>query len=97
MFMAKITKKEIKHLAELARLEIDEKDEAKLERDLEEILNYFNELKELNTEDVEPLTGGTSLVNSLREDEPERTSDTMKGKESFPEEKDGYLKVPSVF
>jgi len=95
--MSEITKKEIKHLAELARLEITEKEEKKLEKDLGEILNYFNELKEVNTDGVEPLTGGTSLVNSVREDEAERTNDTGKGKDQFPESDEGYLKVPSVF
>lgn len=92
-----INKSDIKHLAELARLTIDEKEEAKLEHDLGEILNYFNELKEVNTENVLPLTGGTELQNTTREDEVERTPDIMKGKEAFPEEEDGYLKVPAVF
>lgn len=96
--MHEITKKEIKHLAELARLDVNEKDEAKLERDLSEILNYFNELKEVNVEDVSPLTGVTNLINAVREDDTERTADTLKGKESFPPGgEDGYLKVPSVF
>ncbi len=95
--MSDINKNEIKHLAELARLEISEREGEKLVHDLGEILNYFNELKAVDTENIEPLTGGTQLVNSLRDDEPERTSDTGKGKDQFPEEDKGYLKVPSVF
>lgn len=95
--MSQITKKEIKHLAELARLELTEKDEEKLEHDLGEILGYFNELKEINTDGVPPLTGGIFLVNCVRDDTAERTADTGKGKDQFPESSSGYLKVPSVF
>ncbi|MBI2035126.1 MAG: Asp-tRNA(Asn)/Glu-tRNA(Gln) amidotransferase subunit GatC [Candidatus Liptonbacteria bacterium] len=69
--MPEITKKEIKHLAELARLEISERDEEKLEHDLGEILNHFNELKEVDTENTKPLTGGTVLINSIRDDDPD--------------------------
>ncbi|MDP1688932.1 MAG: Asp-tRNA(Asn)/Glu-tRNA(Gln) amidotransferase subunit GatC [bacterium] len=95
--MFNITKKEIEHLAELSRLEVSDKEITKLEHDLGEILNYFNELKEVNTDGIKPLTGGTDLMNSIRIDEPERTEDTGKGKDQFPEKEDGYLKVPSVF
>lgn len=93
----KITKSETKHLAELARIKLTEEELEKFEGDLGKILNYFEELKELQTSGIEPKTGGTGLVNISRDDEQERTSDTMKGKEQFPEEDGGYLKTPSVF
>lgn len=95
--MTGITKKEIEHLAELSRLELKDNEIEKLEHDLGEILNYFNELKEVDTEGVKPLTGGVDLINSVRDDIPERTPDTGKGKDQFPEKEAGYLKVPNVF
>ena len=52
--MSEITKKEIEHLAELSRLELKDKEIDKLEHDLGEILNYFNELKKVNTDRVKP-------------------------------------------
>lgn len=108
--MAIIDKKTLEHLAELARIEIEaptpKRDrgpdqsvgkEAKLLADLKKILEHFNELKELDTKDAEPMAGGTWEVNVFREDIPERTSDTGKGKSQFPEVEKGYLKVPPVF
>ena len=92
-----ITKKDVEHLAQLCRLKLDQKEEEKIAEDLEKILNYFNELQEVHTDAVEPLTGGTSLKSIFREDVAERTNDTGKGKDAFPEERDSYLKVPNVF
>ncbi|OGM91055.1 hypothetical protein A3A20_00465 [Candidatus Wolfebacteria bacterium RIFCSPLOWO2_01_FULL_45_19] len=105
--MSVIDKKTLEHLAELARIELNEGEEEKLLKDLKNILGYFNELKELNTEGVEPLSGGVAEVNVFRDDVPDlpseasaqagRASDTGKGKNQFPEVEKGYLKVPPVF
>lgn len=98
-----ITKKELEHLAELARVELDPKEEEKMLADLGEILNYFKELQALSTEDIPPMTGGTDLINVLR---PDGTNDGDGGHENtnrgagvdaFPESKKGYNKVPPVF
>lgn len=92
-----ITKKDIEYLKKLARLQLTEKDEEKLVKDLSKILDHFGELNELDTKGIKPLTGGTALKNVFREDEPERTPDTGKGKDQFPESFKGFLKVPKVF
>ena len=98
---SEITKKELEHLAKLARIELDPKEEEKLLKDLGNILDYFKELQELDTSSVEPMTGGTDLKNNFREDGeenhgPENTNQGA-GVEAFPESKDGFLKVPPVF
>ena len=95
--MAELTKKDLEHLAALARLDLKEGEEEKLIKDLGNILSYFKELQELNTDGVAPMTGGTDLQNVLREDVVGRTDDTGKGPEAFPDKKGGYLKVPPVF
>lgn len=95
--MAEINSKILKHLAELARIEIDPKNEAKFLSDFKSILGHFEELESLDTSGVVPMTGGTSLKNITREDEFNENKDQGKGVESFPESKDGYLKVPPVF
>lgn len=102
-----ITKKDLKHLAELARIDFSAGggsfsggragEEKKLIKDLSNILDYFKELQDLNTDKVEPMTGGTDLRNILREDILEKENETGKGKEAFPEEEGDYLKVPPVF
>ena len=97
--MAQLDKKILKHLEELARLEAGETAEGKLLKDLEKILGYFEELKKVDTTNVEPMAGGTELINEFREDKESPKSKIQSSGliEAFPEEKDGYLKIPPVF
>ena len=92
-----LTKKDLEHLAALARIELKEGEEKKLQKDLGEILDYFKVLQSLDTSAITPMTGGTRLKNSLREDVLGKTNDTGKGSDAFPDKKGGYLKVPPVF
>ena len=93
-----ISKKELEHLADLARIELHAHEEEKLLKDLEEILAHFEELKEVNTENVAPVAGGTELQNIFREDEVRE--DRLKpdeARDAFPETEEEYVKVPPVF
>ncbi len=76
-------------------MELSEKEEKSLLKDLEKILSYFEELKEVDTESVAPMSGGTFSENVFRK------SDSSLPKEraiqSFPETEKGFLKVPPVF
>lgn len=93
-----IDEKTLKHLAGLARIEIDDAD--KLLNDLQKILEYFENLKEVDVEKTEPLLGAAAQKNIFREDEP-RTGDEIISSEdlrkSFPETENGFLKTPAVF
>lgn len=91
-----INKETIEHLAELARVKISDKQKEKLAFDLEGILGHFQELTELDTRDVSPVTGGTDLMNVFKNDE-ENDELLSKGKDAFPEKEKGFLKVPAVF
>lgn len=95
--MAEIGKRELKHLADLARIELHEREEEKLVKDLEKILAHFQELKEVNTDGVEPLTGGTMLKNATRTDGEGKPLPGDRAVEAFPETEKGFLKVPAVF
>ena len=96
-----IDKKELEHLAGLARVELDQKEEEKFITDLGAILKHVNELQELDTTNVEPMTGGTDLKNIFREDGADNagSENTNRGAgvDAFPESQDGYLKIPPVF
>ena len=92
-----ITKKELEHLANLARIELGAEEEEKLLKDLEGILGYVEELKSLDASDIEPVAGGTTLINAFREDDERENTDRGKGVEAFPKTKDGFLKIPPVF
>lgn len=92
-----INKKELLHLAKLARLNLTEKEEKKLLEDLQEILGYVAKLNELDTSEVEPMNGGTLLQNIFREDKSSKDTLRGQGREAFPESKDDSLSVPEVF
>jgi len=111
--MTLIDKKEIEHLAELAKINLTEKEEEKLVKNFQEILGYFDQLKEVNTDNVEPMNGGTPLesqelqtgqaasVNVFREDE-KNVRDQINASaddviEAFPEKEGRFLKTPPVF
>ena len=95
--MASIDKKTLEHLADLARIELDPREEEKLLKDLGNIIGYFEELKSLDTSDIEPMTGGTNAKNIFRDDEERENTDQGKGVESFPNPEKGFLKIPPVF
>ena len=96
-----IGKKELEHLAQLSRIEIDPKEADKLINDLGAILDHFKELQALDTSNVPPMTGGTDLMNVFRADGEDdggrENTNRGAGVEAFPESKNGYLKVPPVF
>ena len=97
--MALVDKKTLEHLADLARIKITAKEEDKLLKDLKKILDYFDELQEVNTEKTEPLVGGTSLFNETRDDQinKEWRANRKELIDSFPEKDDDFLKIPPVF
>jgi aspartyl-tRNA(Asn)/glutamyl-tRNA(Gln) amidotransferase subunit C len=94
-----IDKKTLEYLAELSRIEIDKKQEGKLLNDLRKILGHFEELKEVNTENVEPMAGGTIEKNVFREDKESSKFKVQSSKLTgqFPEKENGFLKIPPVF
>ena len=94
---ANITKEELLHLATLARIQLAPEEEAKLLKDLSEILGYFTELQKLDTTNVAPMTGCTDLRNVFRNDTERENTNRGAGIESFPENENGFLKVPPVF
>jgi len=90
---------EINHLLELSRMEIKEEEKEKLSQDLESILSYVSKLNEIQTEEIEPMTGGSFLSNIVREDKPKKetpeNSKTLKGM-AF-RIKDDYFEIPPIF
>lgn len=101
--MAIISKKILTHLAELTRIELTPTESQKLLKDLKKILDYFDELKTISTEKIQPITGDTNLRNVFREDEVDfaKKSETINSEgriiDGFPKTEKGYLRVPKIF
>lgn len=64
----KLKQEEIKHIAILARLELTDEELNKYGSQLSKILDYIDQLKEVDTTDTEPTAQVTGLENILRED-----------------------------
>ena len=94
-----ITEKEITHIAQLARLELSEKEKTKFQRELSLILDYVTKLKELNVDQVEPTISGIGVSNVMRPDQtdntygPETATEIL---EQAPDKKDGFIKVKAI-
>ena len=96
--MAEITKHDVEKLAELARLRISsEERKEKFVHDFKNILGYFEELKEVDTEGVTYDVGGGSNVDVFREDEREDLFIEERVRDAFPRSEEELLKVPPVF
>ncbi|MEK9132740.1 MAG: Asp-tRNA(Asn)/Glu-tRNA(Gln) amidotransferase subunit GatC [Patescibacteria group bacterium] len=65
----KLTKDQVKNVARLARLGLTEAEIEKFQTQLSGILDYVEQLNEVNTDGVSPTAQVTGLVNILREDE----------------------------
>jgi len=94
----KLKREQIDHIAKLARLELTEAELKKYGSQLSAVLNYVDQLKEVDTTDVEPTAQITGLENALREDEKEGWSEreTEEALRQAPELESGQIKVKRV-
>ena len=86
----------IRKLAHLARLEFSEEKEQEMLGDLNKILNWVDKLRELDTENIEPLTHMTAEVNVMREDAAENTVTHEEALLNAPKKDSDYFRVPKV-
>lgn len=64
-----IERREVEHVARLARLQLSDTELERLREQLDAILAYIDKLKELPIEGVEPTSHAVPLVNVMRDDE----------------------------
>jgi aspartyl-tRNA(Asn)/glutamyl-tRNA(Gln) amidotransferase subunit C len=67
----KLTKEEIQHIAELARLDLTDEELEKYGSQLSNVLSYIDQLKEVDVADIQPTAQVTGLENVWRADEAE--------------------------
>jgi len=94
-----LTKKEVEHIATLARLELTEKEKEKFAEQLSSILGYFKELQKVDLSKVEPTSQVTGLQNVSQPDVVKKCdAETMKKLiAAAPERIDNLVKVKAVF
>jgi len=91
-----ISREEVLHIAELARLSLSEKEIVTYSEQLNEILNYVQKLSELNVDNVEPMKHVLNMVNVMREDKELPSLSRDEVLENTPEHDGEFFKVPRV-
>lgn len=92
----KIDRSTVDKLADLAKLEFDEKGKEEIIKDLNRILELIEKLNEIDTSDVEPLIYMNSEVNVLREDKVKQEISQHDALKNAPKKDSDYFKVPKV-
>ena len=96
--MNKIDAEEIKHIAKLSKLELSKEEIELYQRQLSSVLNYFEQLKKVDTEGIEPLANITGQKNVFREDEVKESGITHEDiKKNAPKFSNDSFIVPGVF
>lgn len=91
-----LTRKEVDHVAMLARLKLTEEEKERFGEQLGAILNYMEVLDQLDTRDVEPLAHVLPLSNVFREDRARHQVAREEILANAPLEENGQFKVPKI-
>ncbi|SFM11233.1 Asp-tRNA(Asn)/Glu-tRNA(Gln) amidotransferase subunit GatC [Salibacterium qingdaonense] len=94
--MERISKDQVRHVAHLARLSVTEEEVDTFTEQLDDIIEFAEQLNELDTDDVEPTTHVLDIHNVLRKDEKRPSLDREEALKNAPDQEDGQVKVPSV-
>lgn len=91
-----LSTEEIQRIAQLARIELADNEIEKFQKDLSSILEYVEELKNVDTEGLEIVSQVTGLENVQRKDEAVSVDYQEDIMANAPERKDRYYKVKSI-
>jgi len=91
----RVSVEEVKHIAELAHIELTKEEEALFTEQFNRILEYFSKIDEVDTENVPPTYHVINLVNVYREDEIQESPirDPLR---NAPKREDGFFKSPRI-
>ncbi len=91
-----LTREEVLYVARLARVGLTDADVAKFQGQLSQILDHFDLLSRLDTEDVPPTTHTLPLESVMAADEPRPSLPPAAVIANAPLEQEGHLRVRAV-
>jgi len=91
-----IDRKEVEHVARLARLIYTPEEIELFTHQLNAILNYFEQLKELDTTGIEPTSHAIPLSNVFRGDDVKDSLPVEATLSNAPDKKDDCFRVPKI-
>ena len=91
-----ITKKDVEHVAKLARLELTEEEKEKFTYQLGDVLAHVEKMNEVDTTNVEPMNHPIDFVNVTREDVKIYDSTREELMSNAPDIEGEFFKVPKI-
>ena len=91
-----LSREDVQHVAQLARLDFSEEEEARLAEEMSRILDYAEKLDELDTSGVPPMSHVLDVTNVFRDDDVESRIEQEQALEPAPETDGPYFRVPKV-
>lgn len=94
----KVSSEEVEHIATLAKINLTKQEVEKLSEELSDILGYVEQLQEVDTENVNPVTQVAGAVNIFRKDavkncDEEEIATMIK---NFPDRESRFVKVKKI-
>jgi aspartyl-tRNA(Asn)/glutamyl-tRNA(Gln) amidotransferase subunit C len=94
--MSRISREQVLHVADLARLALSESELVALTAELDTILEYADSLAALDTEGIEPTSHPLPLRAPLRPDRAEEPLDPVRALANAPERDGSSFRVPRI-
>ncbi len=91
-----LTPEEVRHNARLARVGLSDDEVSRFQNQLSQILDYFERLQEVDTENVPPTAHTLAMHNVMRDDEPHPSIDKEEVLANAPQREDDLFRVRAV-
>ena len=92
----RLSREEVKHIALLARLGLSEAETERFQEQLSNILEAFQTLKQVDTQDAPPTAQSINLENVVREDKVSGSLTPEEVLTNAPRQEEGYFRVRAV-
>jgi aspartyl-tRNA(Asn)/glutamyl-tRNA(Gln) amidotransferase subunit C len=91
-----ITIEQVEHVAKLARLSLTAEEKERFAKQLGKIIDHFNELKSVDTTNIEPMAHALPITNVMREDVVVPPPGSAVLLENAPDQENGFFWVPKI-
>jgi aspartyl-tRNA(Asn)/glutamyl-tRNA(Gln) amidotransferase subunit C len=86
----------VRHIGKLSRIELTDEQVQTFARQLGDVLEYFDKLQQLDTENVAPMAHAVELTNVLADDTPREGLSTEQALTNAPQRQGEFFRVPKV-
>lgn len=91
-----LSKDDVEHVAQLARIELTDSEKEKYSQELSAIIDYVSELDEAPTTDVETIEQIVNLKNITRDDKVKPSLANKEVLANAPQKEDGFIKTKKI-